>query len=195
MSSSLPLPRAGAVTVELDCGLVVSAGYRTRIAADRLKEAVAKGAKLHIGGVFEGQINQPTILSNVPLDTALANEETFGPVVVKVVDTPEQALEAANRTVYGVTSSILAGNTYRPFELTPKILAGIIDVNSPTANDESHAPMGGVRDIGWGPTGPDSLKEFQRRHLDQLSQWPAPIPDVSRSAALPELGHPMEAPR
>jgi len=133
-----------------------------KLCDDRVKEALTKGAKLHAGGVFEGQIYQPTILSNVPLDTAVANEETFGPVVVvEVVDTPEQAVEAANRTMYGLTSSILAGNTYRAFELAPKILAGIVNVNSPTVNDEIHAPMGGVRDSGWGRTGPDSLKEFQ----------------------------------
>jgi acyl-CoA reductase-like NAD-dependent aldehyde dehydrogenase len=133
-----------------------------KLCDDRVKEAVGKGAKLHTGGTFEGQIYQPTILSNVPLDTAVANEETFGPVmVVEVVDTPEQAVEAANRTMYGLTSSILAGNTYRAFELAPKILAGIVNVNSPTVNDEIHTPMGGVRDSGWGRTGPDSLKEFQ----------------------------------
>ena len=133
-----------------------------KLCDDRVKEAVAKGATLHTGGVFEGQIYQPTILSNVSLDTAVANEETFGPVVVvEVVDTPEQAVEAANRTMYGLTSSILAGDTYRAFELAPKILAGIVNINSPTVNDEIHAPMGGVRDSGWGRTGPDSLKEFQ----------------------------------
>jgi acyl-CoA reductase-like NAD-dependent aldehyde dehydrogenase len=133
-----------------------------KLCDDRVKEAVGKGAKLHTGGTFEGQIYQPTILSDVPLDTAVANEETFGPVaVVEVVDTPEQAVEAANRTMYGLTSSILAGNTYRAFELAPQILAGIVNVNSPTVNDEIHAPMGGVRDSGWGRTGPDSLKEFQ----------------------------------
>jgi acyl-CoA reductase-like NAD-dependent aldehyde dehydrogenase len=133
-----------------------------KLCNDRVKEALANGATLHTGGVFEGQIYQPTILSNVPLDTAVANEETFGPVVVvEVVDTPEQAVEAANRTMYGLTSSILAGDTYRAFELAPKILAGIVNVNSPTVNDEIHAPMGGVRDSGWGRTGPDSLKEFQ----------------------------------
>lgn len=133
-----------------------------KLCDDRVKEAVAKGAKLHTGGVFEGQIYQPTILSDVPLDATVANEETFGPVVVvEVVDTPEQAIEAANRTLYGLTSSILAGDTYRAFEMAPKILAGIVNVNSPTVNDEIHAPMGGVRDSGWGRTGPDSLKEFQ----------------------------------
>src|SRR5271154_4337796 len=133
-----------------------------KLVDDRVKEALAKGAKLHTGGVIDGNIYHPTILSNVPLDVAVANEETFGPVVVvEVVDTPEEAVEAANRTLYGLTSSILAGNTYRAFELAPKILAGIVNVNSPTVNDEIHAPMGGVRDSGWGRTGPDSLKEFQ----------------------------------
>src|SRR5471032_934099 len=127
----------------------------------RVKEALAKGAKLHTGGTFEGQIYQPTILTDVPLDTAVANEETFGPVVVvEVVDTPEQAIAAANRTMYGLTSSILAGDTYKAFEMAPKILAGIVNVNSPTVNDEIHAPMGGVRDSGWGRTGPDSLNDF-----------------------------------
>src|ERR1700730_7619805 len=133
-----------------------------KLVDDRVKEAVAKGAKILAGGVFEGQIYQPTILVNVPLDAAIANEETFGPVViVEVVDTPEQAVEAANRTLYGLTSSILAGNTYRALELAPKVLAGIVNINSPTVNDEIHAPMGGVRDSGWGRTGTESLKEFQ----------------------------------
>jgi acyl-CoA reductase-like NAD-dependent aldehyde dehydrogenase len=54
-----------------------------------------------------------------------------------------------------------SGDRYKAFELAPKILAGIVNVNSPTVNDEIHAPMGGVRDSGWGRTGPDSLKEFQ----------------------------------
>src|SRR5712671_6543858 len=133
-----------------------------KLVDERVKEAVAKGATLHTGGVSEGQIYQPTILSNVPLQATVANEETFGPVVVvEVVDTAEEAVEAANRTMYGLTSSILAGDTYRAFELAPKILAGILNINSPTVNDEIHAPMGGVRDSGWGRTGPDSLKEFQ----------------------------------
>ena len=143
----------------------------------RVKEAVAKGATLHTGGTFQGLIYQPTILTDVPLDTAVANEETFGPVVVvEVVDTPEEAITAANRTMYGLTSSILAGNTYKALEMAPKVLAGIVNVNSPTVNDEIHAPMGGVRDSGWGRTGPDSLRDFTdviwiNAHSDQ-HQYP-----------------------
>jgi len=128
---------------------------------DRVKEALARGAKAHTGAKHDGQIYYPTILTDVPLDAAIANEETFGPVVVvEVVDTPEEAIAAANRTMYGLTSSILAGNTYKAFEMAPKVLAGIVNVNSPTVNDEIHAPMGGVRDSGWGRTGPRSLDDF-----------------------------------
>ena len=66
----------------------------------------------------------------------------------------------ANRVQYGLTSSILAADTYKAFELAPKLLHGIVNVNSPTVNDEIHAPMGGVRESGWGRTGPDSLADF-----------------------------------
>src|SRR6266850_1547675 len=128
---------------------------------DRVQEAIASGAKAHTGAKQDGQIYYPTILTDVPLDAAIANEETFGPVViVEAVDTPEEAIAAANRTLYGLTSSILAGNTYKAFEMAPKVLAGIVNVNSPTVNDEIHAPMGGVRDSGWGRTGPRSLDDF-----------------------------------
>ena len=128
---------------------------------DRVKQAIGKGAKAHTGARHDGQIYYPTILTDVPLDAAIANEETFGPVVVvEAVDTPDEAIAAANRTLYGLTSSILAGNTYRAFEMAPKVLAGIVNVNSPTVNDEIHAPMGGVRDSGWGRTGPRSLDDF-----------------------------------
>jgi acyl-CoA reductase-like NAD-dependent aldehyde dehydrogenase len=128
---------------------------------DRVKDAVARGAKVRAGGKSDGQIYFPTILTDVPPDAAIANEETFGPVViVEAVDTPEDAVAAANRTMYGLTSSILSGDTYKAFELAPKVLAGIVNVNSPTVNDEIHAPMGGVRDSGWGRTGPRSLEDF-----------------------------------
>src|SRR5437899_4527262 len=55
---------------------------------DRVKEALARGAKAHTGAKHDGQIYYPTILTDVPLDAAIANEETFGPVVVvEVVET------------------------------------------------------------------------------------------------------------
>ena len=55
--------------------------------------------------------------------------------------------------------SYFADNQWRR-EMAPKVLAGIVNVNSPTVNDEIHAPMGGVRDSGLGRTGPRSLDDF-----------------------------------
>ena len=128
---------------------------------ERVADAVSKGAVVQTGGTSDGLIFQPTILTDVPDDAVAANEESFGPlVIVEPVDSDEEAVAAANRVMYGLASSILTGDTYRGFELAPRILAGIVNVNSPTVNDEIHAPMGGVRDSGWGRTGPDSLADF-----------------------------------
>jgi acyl-CoA reductase-like NAD-dependent aldehyde dehydrogenase len=127
----------------------------------RVKDAVSKGAKVQAGGKFEGPIYHPTILTDVPYDAIVSNEETFGPVViVEAVDTPEQAVAVANRVSYGLVSSIFTNDTYRGFELAPKILHGVVNVNSPTVNEEIHAPMGGVKDSGWGRTGPHSIEDF-----------------------------------
>jgi acyl-CoA reductase-like NAD-dependent aldehyde dehydrogenase len=128
---------------------------------ERINEAVKLGATLHTGGTHEGLVYQPTILTDVSYEATASNEETFGPlVIVEAVDTPEDAVAVANRVQYGLTSTILAGDTYKAFELAPKVLHGIVNVNSPTVNDEIHAPMGGVRDSGWGRTGPDSVNDF-----------------------------------
>jgi acyl-CoA reductase-like NAD-dependent aldehyde dehydrogenase len=132
-----------------------------KLVDERVREAVSMGATLHTGGTHEGLVYQPTILTDVPYEATAANEETFGPVViVEAVDTAEDAVAVANRVGYGLTSSILARDTYKAFELAPQILHGIVNINSPTVNDETHAPMGGVRDSGWGRTGPDSLADF-----------------------------------
>jgi acyl-CoA reductase-like NAD-dependent aldehyde dehydrogenase len=128
---------------------------------ERIKDAVDKGAVVRAGGGSDGLVVEPTILTDVPFDAIAANEETFGPVVmVEPVDSDDEAVAAANRVMYGLTSSILTSDTYRGFELAPRILTGIVNVNSPTVNDEIHAPMGGVRDSGWGRTGPDGLADF-----------------------------------
>ena len=127
----------------------------------RVKDAVSKGAKIVAGGTFEGPIYHPTILTDVPYDAIVSNEETFGPVViVEAVDTAEEAVAVANRVSYGLVSSIFTNDTYKGFELAPKILHGVVNVNSPTVNEEIHAPMGGVKDSGWGRTGPHSLEDF-----------------------------------
>ena len=128
---------------------------------ERIKDAVSKGAKIRSGGYHDGPIYHPTILTDVPYDAIVANEETFGPVViVESVDTAEQAVAVANRVPSGLVSSIFTNDTYKGFELAPKILHGVVNVNSPTVNEDIHAPIGGVKDSGWGRTGPHSIEDF-----------------------------------
>ncbi len=141
-------------------GPLISRDAVTRVQAS-VDEAVALGAKVRTGGSAEGQVYMPTILTDVPYEATISNEETFGPVViVEPVDTPEEALAVANRVTYGLVASILTGDTYRGLEMAPKVLAGVVNVNSSTVNDEPHVPMGGVRDSGWGRTGPESIYDF-----------------------------------
>lgn len=128
---------------------------------ERIKDAVSKGAKVKSGGYNEGLVYHPTILTDVSYDAMASNEETFGPlVIVEAVDTVEEAIAIANRTDYGLVSSIFTKDTYKAFELAPKILHGVVNVNSPTVNEETHAPMGGVKNSGWGRTGPHSIEDF-----------------------------------
>lgn len=127
----------------------------------RVQDAVAKGARVVAGGTFTGQVYEPTILVDVPDGAAVSCEETFGPVVVvQPVDSAEEAVDVANRVMYGLVGSIITSDKYRGFELAQKLKCGVIGVNIPTVNDELQFPGGGVRESGWGRTGPHSLEDF-----------------------------------
>ncbi|MCE7001623.1 aldehyde dehydrogenase family protein [Kibdelosporangium philippinense] len=128
---------------------------------ERVAEAIELGGKALTGGNHQGQVYEPTILVDVPPEATVCNEETFGPVtIVQPVDTVEEAIAQANRTMYGLTSAILTGDTYRGFELAAQVKSGAVHVNMPTIDDEIQAPIGGVRDSGWGRTGPYSIDDF-----------------------------------
>ncbi|MEU3985567.1 aldehyde dehydrogenase family protein [Streptomyces sp. NPDC026672] len=127
----------------------------------RVTEAVSKGARLVTGGTYDGRVYEPTILVDVPDDATVAQEETFGPVVlVQPVADAEEAVEIVNRSLYGLTASVLSGDTYRALELAGRIKSGAVHINLPTVNDEIQAPIGGVRDSGWGRSGPYALADF-----------------------------------
>ncbi|MEV6608137.1 aldehyde dehydrogenase family protein [Kutzneria sp. NPDC051319] len=128
---------------------------------DRVNEALDHGAQLLTGGAHHGQVYEPTILVDVPDECTVSTVETFGPVViVQPIGTAEEAIEQINGSLYGLTSSILTGDTYRGFELAGKVKAGAVHVNIPTIDEEVQAPIGGVRDSGWGRTGAYSMADF-----------------------------------
>jgi acyl-CoA reductase-like NAD-dependent aldehyde dehydrogenase len=144
----------------LDSGVVIGPLINDRaveVMDERITDAVSKGAKIITGGSHRGRVYQPTVLTDVPHDAAADHEETFGPLlVVQPVDSAEQALESINRSLYGLTAAVLTADAYRGFEIASKIKSGMAHVNEPTieiVEDAVVAPMGGVRNSGWGRHG------------------------------------------
>jgi acyl-CoA reductase-like NAD-dependent aldehyde dehydrogenase len=122
--------------------------------AGRVRDAVAAGAKVLAGGEAVGPCFQATLVADVPADSELARLETFGPVAaVEIVDGPEQAVERANATSYGLSSGIITSDPDRGFALAQQLEAGIVHVNDQTVGDEPQMPFGGVKDSGFGRFG------------------------------------------
>lgn len=128
--------------------------YAIDVMQERIADAVSKGAKVVTGGGHTDRVHEPTVLVDVPDDAVVAYEETFGPLlVVQLVDTPEDGVAAINKSLYGLTASVLSGDTYLGLQLARQIKSGMVHVNSSTVEDAIEAPIGGVRDSGWGRHG------------------------------------------
>jgi len=60
---------------------------------------------------------------------------------------------------HGIDSAILAGDAYEAFALASEVRGGLVNINSPTVNDEIRAPEGGIRKSGWGRSSTDSVAD------------------------------------
>jgi acyl-CoA reductase-like NAD-dependent aldehyde dehydrogenase len=137
----------------------------------RVADALARGARLVTGGRAEGRVYAPTILTHVPEDAPIAREETFGPVlVVQAVDDPEDALAKAADTRYGLCASILTGDPDRGLDLAQRLDCGMVHVNGPTMASEPSLPNGGVKDSGWGRSGPYAVEDFTEIRLTTMTR-------------------------
>ena len=129
--------------------------------AGEVREAVAAGATLLAGGGADGPCYRPTILADVPAGARIHSEETFGPVLVaQPVDGADEAVAIANSTRYGLSAGLITGDNQRGFALARRIDSGVVHVNDQTVADEPQLPLGGVKDSGWGRSGPASMSDF-----------------------------------
>ncbi len=98
---------------DIAMGPLINAAALARV-EQKVAGAVEQGAKIALGGKAvegSGYFYPPTLLLNVRQDMTIMHEETFGPVLpVVVFDTLEEALEMANDSDYGLTSSIYTQN-------------------------------------------------------------------------------------
>ncbi|WP_312467222.1 aldehyde dehydrogenase [Pseudescherichia sp.] len=98
---------------DIAMGPLINAAALARV-EQKVAGAVEQGAKIVLGGKAvegNGYFYPPTLLLDVRQDMTIMHEETFGPVLpVVVFDTLEEALEMANDSEYGLTSSIYTQN-------------------------------------------------------------------------------------
>ncbi len=138
---------------------------------ERVQDAISCGATLVTGGQAEGRVYAPTILTHVPDAAPITREETFGPVlIIEAVDSPEEALEKASDTRYGLCASILTSDQDRGLDLAQRFDCGMVHINGPTMASEPSMPNGGVKESGWGRSGPYAVEDFTEIRLTTLTR-------------------------
>ncbi len=124
-------------------------------------EAVSKGAKLHCGGERlgnQGYFYAPSVLSDIPLDAGIMNEEPFGPVaLINRFGSEADMIAEANRLPYGLAAYSWTQDAARQKRLAREIETGMFCVNT-TMLGGPDTPFGGVKWSGHGhEDGPEGV--------------------------------------
>jgi len=148
------------------------------IIRDHMEDAVAKGARVLIGGPAEikGNFIPATVLTEVTPNMKVMTEETFGPVLPVVkVQSVDEAIRLANESRYGLGSSVFGKAGVR--DIADKIRAGMTSINSVLAYAGMPSlPFGGVGDSGFGRIhGEDGLREFTRVKSTAEERFALPV--------------------
>jgi acyl-CoA reductase-like NAD-dependent aldehyde dehydrogenase len=120
----------------------------------KIKESVAAGARVLLGGTHEGNFYHPTVIAGVKPGMAAFRDELFGPVAAVVrAEDAGHALKLANDTAYGLSSAVLTNDLQLAMKFALELEAGMVHINGPTVHDEATVPFGGVKDSGNGREG------------------------------------------
>jgi succinate-semialdehyde dehydrogenase/glutarate-semialdehyde dehydrogenase len=140
-------------------------------AIEHVEDAVAGGARLLCGGRrvagSRGYFVEPTVLADVPPQSACMREETFAPIApVCAFDREEDAIELANASIYGLSAYAFTSNLDRAFRLMEGLESGTIGINDGVPST-SQCPFGGVKQSGWGrELGSEGLDAFlETKHV------------------------------
>ncbi|WP_287316251.1 aldehyde dehydrogenase family protein [Mesorhizobium sp.] len=149
-----------------EIGPLVSEKQLQRVAS-YLEAGTAEGATLVTGGtrlvegaLAAGNFVAPTVFAHVSDDMKIAREEIFGPVISALpFDAIDEAVERANNTPYGLAAGVFTRNVATTHQLSRKIRAGSVWVNTYHAIDPA-VPFGGYKMSGYG-------REGGAEHLDE----------------------------
>ncbi|WP_341230632.1 NAD-dependent succinate-semialdehyde dehydrogenase [Nocardioides salarius] len=119
-------------------------------------DAVHDGARVVTGGGRPdgaGWFYQPTVLLDVPAESAINTEEIFGPVApITTFATEDEAVAAANATEYGLASYVYTRDLSRTIRMAEALDFGMVGVNTGLISNPA-APFGGVKASGFGREG------------------------------------------
>jgi acyl-CoA reductase-like NAD-dependent aldehyde dehydrogenase len=130
-----------------------------------IDDAIARGGRAVLGGpeAVQPPLVMPTVLVDVPEDSAAVVEETFGPTLtVTKVANAEEGVALTNASRYGLGGSVFG--KARAVALARAMRSGMVSINSTlTFAGFPSLPFGGVGDSGFGRIhGDDGLREFSR---------------------------------
>jgi succinate-semialdehyde dehydrogenase/glutarate-semialdehyde dehydrogenase len=123
---------------------------------EHIADALAKGARVVTGGArhpLGGTFFQPTVLTGVTPQMAVAREETFGPLApVFVFDTEAEAVRLANDTEFGLAAYFYSRDIGRIWRVGEALEYGMVGINEGIISTEV-APFGGIKESGVGREG------------------------------------------
>lgn len=120
---------------------------------EQVKDAKEKGATVHTGGDRvdgPGSFMQPTVLTDVTPEMRAYTEELFGPVaMVYKISSPEEAIEFANSSPYGLSGSVWTQDAELGRSVADRLDVGMAYVNE-HGTTMAELPFGGVKRSGYG---------------------------------------------
>jgi phosphonoacetaldehyde dehydrogenase len=133
-----------------DIGAVITAEAACLFEA-RVKNAVARGAKLLLGNERRGALYPPTVVDRVPYDCELVREETFGPVapIIRCKDI-DDIIRVSNSTTYGLSSGLCTNRLDYITHVVEALHVGTINVWEVPGYRTEMSPFGGIKDSGLG---------------------------------------------
>ena len=128
------------------------------------EDALKKGAKVAAGGErlgSSGNFFAPTVLTDVPLDAMVFNDEPFGPMAaLRSFNHLDEAIAEANRLPFGLASYAFTRSLKNAHRIAQGLQVGMLWVNQPAAA-WPEMPFGGVKDSGYGSEGgPEALEAY-----------------------------------
>ncbi len=118
---------------------------------DVVKKAVAKGARVLLGGNRNRALMEPTVIADVPRDAQMVTKESFGPLApILGFSDVDDAIKLSNSTSYGLSSGVVTNNMAHAIQFIKELKVGTVNINEVPGYRIEKSPFGGIKDSGLG---------------------------------------------